>query len=306
MPKKWIDVLVFMPVGPGCHYDFINDNIEAIQAHISQDNYAILLINDSGKSDLRENIKSNGDILIYDVSGKFSENPGYFGGLFIKQIEALRHATTQYDWRCGLRVDDDALIIGPNPQEDALARFSEDPRLGQLGAYHYRGDGTRKSREMKIKGRRLYKQALNGNSGKHLSSSWHFSLLILRALWNGLGDDYRLGNRCTGGSFFLSRAAFDGIDRLVQGHETEIADCRLIEDLLFSTYIVAAGYRIMDFSRPDVIDHVMAINYRHLPMSLEGLLAAGKKIVHPVKDVEDMKFQVEVREFFRSQRRDQM
>lgn len=274
--KKPVDLLIFMPVGSECRYEYVNDNIDSISHHIDADKFVLLIVNDSGKPDFHDAIQKNANIYIHDVplSAHIDKRPNTFGSLFTKQIVALREISELYDWQSALRIDDDALVIGPNPQDDALAIFDADETLGLLGAYKYRGDGTNKEAAMYLKGRGIIKQLLRVKSVSDLKRSIHLLRVVKKALQNG----YRLGDMCTGGSVFLSRNAIEGMSSLLAGSEALMATSKLDDDLLFALYAAASGLQIGEFSRPDHENHVMAINYRGLPMPLEELIEKGKKL----------------------------
>ena len=107
---------------------------------------------------------------------------------------------------------------------------------------------------------------------------------------------YKLGDMCTGGSFFLSRKAYESFHLY---HHENLRFSFLYEDHLFAIHCVAGGNLLADFSRKD---DIMAINYRDLPMSVEDLLNHKKKIVHPIKDPNDPAMETNIRNFFSKHR----
>ncbi len=60
----------------------------------------------------------------------------------------------------------------------------------------------------------------------------------------------------------------------------------------------AGGYRLADMQAER---DSLAINWRGLPMPLEALVSANKKIVHPVKS-DDPTTEAQVRAYFRRRR----
>lgn len=292
-----IDTLVFTPVGPKSKPDYVIDTVESFLHYFNQASSALLIVNDTGRQDIHEFLPKRENLVIYDAPPR-TEAPGAHntrGNSFANQIEALRHVSRLFDWKCALRLDDDALIIGPRPDVDALLAFEAGERIGMLGAYLFRGDGTNKEPAMAEKGRQLLRRIFSPEGARNLHAWQHLLKLAFRSLIHG----HSLGHMCTGGAFFMSRAAYDEMCGLF-GDELDIfRGLPLEDDFLFSLHCGAAGYKLRDFSRQE---DVMAINFRGLPMSLEELLRHHKKVVHPVKDLERPEHEREVRAFFKQLR----
>ena len=293
-----IDALIIMPVGPNSRYEFINDTIESIIHYIDEGRFALLIVNDSGKDDFHQSIRPTTNTIIYDVPANLpgTQQRNTLGNLFAKQTRALMKASDHYDWKCVLRLDDDALITGPNPQDDALAEFNAHPRIGMLGAYHFRGDGTNKDQAMAEKGRVLLRTITKPRGAKRFARSLFLAHAALRAKFFG----YKMGDMCTGGSLFISRKACDHIIATTSKKLELFEDCKLDDDLLLSLFVSSGAMKLGDFSKRD---QIMAINWRGLPMPLEELVARQKKVLHPVKDPQDPQMEIEVRAFFRAQRK---
>lgn len=294
-----VETLVFTPVGPSSKLDYVLDTIESFTHYLDQAASVLLLINDTGRRDLHELVPVRNNIVIFDAPPK-TEVPNRhntLGNLFANQISALRYASGLFDWKCALRLDDDALIIGPRPDVDALKAFAASDRLGMLGAYRYRGDGTNKEADMAKKGWLLLKRTFVPQSRQQLGASRYLLKLVALSLLKG----YRLGHMCTGGAFFMSRPAYDRMSLLIGDDPSFLRTLSLDDDLLFALHCGAGGFKIADFSRPE---DVMAINWRGLPMPLTELVRHQKKVVHPVKDVDRPEHEQEVRTFFKQLRRD--
>lgn len=59
-----------------------------------------------------------------------SGDRGRCGGLFLKLGGGYKYALERFHFDVLLRLDADALVIGPRPEEDALRAFATQPRVG--------------------------------------------------------------------------------------------------------------------------------------------------------------------------------
>jgi hypothetical protein len=291
-----IKCLVLIPVGPRSTLACVQDTVDSV-LHYTRPGESITLILDDSRSDTLSRGLARRDGLVLMKAASLSPQAGgdvnTFGQLFVKQMLALDEATRHYDWDCLLRLDDDALILGPSPYDDALDYFARNPGVGMLGAYKRRGDGSNKEAAMALKGKLLLKQVFSRSSLSKRGRSFYLLSLIAKAKYHG----YRLGDMCTGGALFISRQAYDRGVRYSRGRYATFTDSFLDDDLLFSLHTAATGLKIADFSDRE---HPMAINWRGLPMPVEELIRRGKKIVHPVKNPEDPLHEINVRRFFRT------
>ncbi len=292
-----IDTLVFTPVGPKSKPEYVIDTVESFLHYFDQSSSALLIVNDTGRREIHDYLPKRENIVIWDAPPKAEAARGHntMGNSFANQIHALRRVSELFDWKCALRLDDDALIIGPRPDLDALQAFASSPRVGMLGAYRYRGDGTTKDSAMAEKGRLLVRRIFLPQGTRNVRASRHLLKLAILSLKHGVS----LGHMCTGGAFFMSRAAFDEMSELIGDRPDMFRTLSLEDDLLFSLHCAAGGFKLADFSR---LQDVMAINFRGLPMPLEALVRYGKKVVHPVKELDEPEHEREVRAFFREVR----
>jgi hypothetical protein len=296
--SRRIRCLVLTPVGPKSNPDYVKDTIHSFLRYMPPDESVMLLLDDTHSESLRQHLMPYENVSLLStenlLQAKESERKTS-GRLFVKQMLALNIFTHQYDWECLMRLDDDALIIGQAPHNNALAIFKARDDIGMLGAYLRRGDGSNKEDAMFRKGRQLIKQVFSREGLRNLEMTRTLAGLIARAKKNS----YRLGDMCTGGAFFMSRNAYDIIQARSCGRLESLQSCCLDHDLLFALHMAAAGFKFMDFSDPD---QVMAINWRGLPMPLEELVRRGKKVVHPVKEPDNPLHERDVRSFFRQRR----
>jgi hypothetical protein len=287
-----------MPVGPRSDPENVRDTIASFVHYMPNEKCVMVLLDDTRSSELRAALELHDNVILLP-SGDLLPDEGRAhntrGRLFVKELLALKRVTGDYDWECLLRFDDDALFIGPSPHADALLAFRSHPNVGVLGAYLRRGDGSSKQAAMAQLGRRILRQFVALDALIHPSMTFTLFALVARAKRHR----YRLGDMCTGGALFLSRAAYDRCEALWRGREKRWRASFLPDDVLLALYVVAAGLELADFSD---VDHVMAVNWRGLPMPLEELVRRRKKLVHPVKDPDDRSHEQRVRAFFRTLR----
>ncbi|MCF8095712.1 MAG: hypothetical protein K9J79_10175 [Desulfobacteraceae bacterium] len=293
MPSK-IKCMVITPVGPRSKLESVRDTVESFLYYMPQEESAMLLLDDSESGVLEGNFSDHYNIRVLRAKDIFhTEKKGHStrGVLFVKQIIALKIVTQEYDWDCLLRLDDDALITGWAPHRDALDIMVNKPEIGMLGAYCRRGDGSSKEAALAKQGRRIVRQIFSRTGMLHPRMTMLLLKLILKSKLKG----YRLGHMCTGGAFFLSRAAYNTFISVLKNNVDFLQYSFLADDLLFALNVAAGGYKFEDFSDKE---HVMAINWRGLPMPLEELVLRRKKVLHPVKDPEDPNHEKHVRAFF--------
>jgi hypothetical protein len=216
---------------------------------------------------------------------------GPFGGLFVKLGAAFRHALEHADFDVLLRLDADALLLGPGIAEAAMARFERDPAVGALGSYRVGPDG--RPRDW-TQARRMV-QAEIGLRGLRRPSVRR----RLRSLC-GAAPGYVPGEHPLGAAVLYRRDAIDQMYRRELLDMPELGDSRLGEDHLFGLLTVAAGYRTEDFGGPD---DPLALRWKGLPASPEDLLAAGKLVTHSVRFWQDMR-EAEIRGYFAARRED--
>jgi hypothetical protein len=216
---------------------------------------------------------------------------GPFGGLFVKLGAAFRYALEQADFDVLLRLDADALLLGPGIAEAAMARFERDPAVGALGCYRVGPDG--RSRDW-TPARKMI-QAETGPRGVRRPSVRRRLRSLRRA-----APGYVPGEHALGAAVLYRRDAIGEMHRLGLLDLPELGNSRVGEDHLFGLLTVAAGYRTDDFSGPD---DPLALRWKGLPASPEDLLAAGKLVTHSVRSFSDMP-EAEIRAYFAARRED--
>lgn len=215
--------------------------------------------------------------------------PGVLGGLWVKGAAGIRHAVEHAEFDVLLRLDADALVLGPGIAEAAAARFEQDPAVGALGSYRIGSDGNRRdwTPARKIIQAELGLQGMLRPSARRR----------LRALVNA-APAYQLGEHALGAALLFRGDAIRELYRRGWLDLPEMANSRVADDHLFGLLTVAAGYRTGDFGGPG---DPLALRWKGLPASPQDLLAGGKVITHSVRFWKDMQ-ETEIRAYFATHR----
>jgi hypothetical protein len=264
---KDVRLAVVVPVGPR---DDWQDTLESVRAYTDPSRLVVLVDDGAGvRCDAQD----------VDVVPAPAGMPGNRGGLFGKLSYGYRHALERASFRLLLRLDADALLLGPGLEELAEARFAADPRLGLLGSYRIGPDGAK--RDFTPAARLLLREpAVRG--------------LLDEASANG----YELGEHALGGAYLHRREAVDELARRGWLDLPKLYASEASEDHLMGLLTVAAGYRLGDFGGPG---DPLALRWQGLPMAPEELLARGKLVTHSVRRWQD-RGEEEIRAVFRAAR----
>jgi glycosyltransferase involved in cell wall biosynthesis len=288
---RQITLVVVIPVGPACEFDHISDTIESVRHYVTP-SHVVIVLDDSGKGTGAA------------VKERFSEtvvlttprNYGKEAGLYLNLSKGFAFAYENYFFDILLRLDTDALIIGPNPEQDAMDYFQQNPDVGIIGSYRTDCNGDPRDfswpRNQLI--RELGFRSLSKDPLKRLKG-W----LFLRTVFNkSKHNGYEAGEHCMGGAYFVSREC---IGRLYKNHllsRQEISWSKLQEDQIFGLFIYSVGMRHGDFATGSL---PMGLRWRGLPCPPEILLARNKKITHSTRFFENLSEKA-IRVYFREQR----
>lgn len=276
MPQS--KMIVVVPAGPK---DDAADTLRSVLCYTDAE--MILVVDDThgrgiGLEDPR--------IVVFTPPGS---PPGPFGGLWAKLAAAYRYAVDHADFDILLRLDTDALILGPGIAEAAAGRFAGDPEVGTLGAYRVGPDGNSRDWGPAAK---MVNAELGLRGMRHPAVRRRVRSLVAAA------PDYVPGEHALGGALLL-RGDMVRIwaDRGMLDYP-ELGESLMGEDHLFGLLTLAAGYRIADFSSPA---DPLAVRWLGLPAAPAELLATSKLVTHSVRSWGDMQ-EAEIREFFASRR----
>jgi predicted metal-binding protein len=285
--KQFFDVVVVMPIGPGCVPEFISDSISSF-LHYSRYDHKIILIDDSQKGTglrIKEQFPQIDVLTTAKPMGKLC-------GLYITLCTAFRHALQHYRFRALLRMDSDALIIGSAPEAEALDLFKHDPGIGIAGQY----PGDYKGSPWDISWPK--EQVLRITQTRRFFDNPFAHWLLLRLYKQALRNGYTTGESVFGGACFISEACLKQMDKNGLLPKTGLRTIHLEEDHLFAILARAVGFRLGDLSSQHL---PFGCAWKGLPASPEELHAKGKKIIHSTRFWEQMNEQ-DIREWFRSKR----
>lgn len=211
------------------------------------------------------------------------------GRLYLNVTTCFAEILDTYDFEVLLRLDDDALIIGPDPDLDAIEHFASHPHVGCLGSYRVTCAGYPRSfaHPARMLRHELYSIAILRHPRRWMA------LRTIYALARRHG--YEDGEHCLGAACFFSRTVLLAMrDKRLLANPALVTS-RLGDDHMFGLLVRAAGFDPGDFATGE---YPIGIKFRGLPMSPGELVDAGKKIVHSLKD-HGGRSQAELREEFR-------
>jgi hypothetical protein len=271
MTPERVRVLVLMPVGPA---DDAADSIGSA-LHYLGPSRAVVVIDDTGDARRRDELNDLGrEVHVIPSSGE----RGKRGGLFLKLAAGYRYALRRFDFGVLLRMDADALVIGPRPEEDAIDAFATRPAVGLLGSFRVLSGGA--PRDMEPAARLFRHEA--GVLGIRRPRRWR---LLRRWLHEARANGYVDGDHVLGGAYLHRRECVVDIARRGWLDPAPLATSTLSEDHLMSLLTVAAGWGIGDFGGPA---DILALRWQGLPMDPDELMRREKKITHSVRAWSDM------------------
>jgi hypothetical protein len=271
MTPERVRAVVVMPVGPA---DDAADSIRSA-LHYLGPSRAVVVLDDTWDARRRDEMIDLGrEVHVIPSSGEL----GKLGGLFLKLAAGYRYALRRFDFEVILRMDADALVIGPRPEDDAIEAFASRPDVGLLGSFRVRSDGA--PRDMEPVARLLRHEA--GLPGIRRPSRWR---LLRRWLREAHANGYADGEHVLGGAYFHRRECVADIARRGWLDPAPLATSPLGEDHLMSLLTVAAGWGMDDFGGPAGI---LALRWQGMPMHPDELMRRGKKITHSVRSWTDM------------------
>jgi len=268
-------------------YDILVDTIKSIEFYV-QEQHHIIAIDDHSPSKLDEKLRKE---MPHITVLRNPRQHGGRSGLYITQAAAIKYALEHFDFKVFIKMDTDALIIGPSLVSEAICKFKLTPKAGLLGSYRFRADQQQRNWYM-------WKLVLL------YESSLLRRLLGKPVLWRQMIKEarkvgYDLGENVLGGSYIFSADCLKEMHRrgyLDYEYEKVLTQSKLGEDVIYGLFCRAAGYRICDFGMKN---DPMVIALDFFPMSKEEAVLKKKSIIHSVKKGKDNETQDELREYFR-------
>ncbi len=282
---KAYKLIAVIPVGPPDVLDYVLDTIDSI-THYTGPERKIILLDDTGGKDTCDVLQSKLPDL--DVV-KTPRNNGLHGGLYLSLSLAYLHAYKNYDFKVLLRIDTDALVIGEEPEEDAIDFFARHPDAGIIGRYRY---GTQPDVD---DGHWSKEQMIQGSRRKNLFRDPMLFFSLRRLLRQARANGFKLGDYIFGGSYFMSAEC---VRRLAERNlllRKELGRSSLEEDHIFGLLAKAVGLELADFDSGEL---PMGMEHKGLPYAPHDLVAKKKKVIHSTRRWENLG-EEEIRKFFR-------
>ncbi len=282
---------VVIPVGPSCEFDYVCDTIESVRHYVTS-SHVIIVLDDSGKGTgiaIKERFSDSVILTTPWIHGKNA-------GLYMNLSRGFTFAYENYTFDVLLRLDTDSLVIGPNPEKDAIECFCQNPDYGIIGSYRIdcNGDPRDFSWPRDQLAKELSLRGLLANPRSRLSGWFFLRKVHEQSLRNG----YEAGEHCMGGAYFISRECTGRLYKNNLFSRQEISWSGLAEDQIFGLLIHSVGLRHGDFATGSL---PMGLRWRGLPDSPEELIKRKKKVTHSTRFFKDMS-ERNIRQYFREQR----
>src|SRR4051794_16653984 len=128
--RRAIAAAVVIPAGPR---DDVMDTIDSVLTHATVPQVVVIVDDTKGQQNLT-GIRSMRDVHVIPAP---SARAGTTGGLWLKVCTGYRWLLERYAPTVVLRLDADALILGPGLLDHAMEAIRADPGIGLLGACRF-------------------------------------------------------------------------------------------------------------------------------------------------------------------------
>ena len=259
-----------MPVGPVSDPAFVHDTIASVYRHMPD---AAVVIADNTRAGLQPFASDPPpaiEYLRFPSDGAWSA----FGQLYFNLTRCLERILAAYDFEVVLRLDDDALVIGADPDAAAAAYFRDYPHVACLGSYRVDCAGQPRSFAPPA---RILRRELSPRAMLTGPRRW----LALRSLYAAARrNGYEDGEHCLGAACFFSQQGLRAMQAMRLFASPRLMTANLGDDHMFGLMVRAAGLELGDFA----FEGPLGLAHRGLPMSPAELVGCGKKVVHSLKD----------------------
>jgi hypothetical protein len=265
-----ISVAILIPVGPGSVEAFVRDTVLSVLSWCAAD-ARVVLVDDSAGPVPRRVANSLPRTVVITVPGAPS---GIRGGLYLASGLGF-HAARALDPRVTLRLDSDAVIVGPEPEADAARFFDAHPDIGLLGSYRVTVTGGTRSFDWAAQ--QLRREA---SLRQRTLRDYRRALVLRRMLRRAGRHGYVRGEHALAAASFFSGPCLDALCNSGLFERRALRSSQLGDDHLTSLAVRSLGFGIEDFAADP---HPLAVAWKGLPLPPEEVLRRGKKIVHSVK-----------------------
>jgi hypothetical protein len=280
---NYTQTLVLLPVGPNANVDNTRDTLDSLRCHMASP-YHVLIVDNSGKG-LGGAVAEG-----HPATVRRADTPtGTYGALAYHVATSTQFALQNFSFDVMLRLDDDALMIGPGADDQALEAFRDQPKVGTLGSYRFNCVGVPRDFAPPA-------QELRNELGiRNTLRKPHCRLWLRRVVGMAVRNGYEFGEHCLGAAAFYRRETLEAIARRRLFHVPDLSITNLGEDHLMGLLTRAAGYELADFATGS---GPIGIALKGLPAEPEELVRMGKKIIHSIKN-HPGKTEREIRDHFR-------
>ena len=242
-------------------------------------NYEVVIADDATTDGTYERLLTAGCWVVRNPEKMF------LPGLDLTLRRAFIEAHRLFDAPIYLKIDPDALVIGPGLPQALKAGFDADPTIGLLGTYRIDWNGA--SRDLSYWQDRMTRRRKD------------FGQAITAAEKHG----YLTGDGVQGGAYAVSSACLGQIIRSGWMHgrhgyaPSTVKGWHVAEDSLMTMLVYAAGYRAADFGGPGQAFGIWDVG---LPMPPDELIRQNRLVAHSMKYQDSAS--LDARDFFRAQR----
>ncbi|GAA2030247.1 glycosyltransferase [Pseudokineococcus marinus] len=270
MPR--VRTVVVIPAGPR---DDVLDTVDSVLTHLGPSRHVVVVDDTRGaRPEQISSLASTPDVTLLEPR---SRGEGVYGSLWVKLAEALVAVLDVWDFDLLVRLDADALLIGPGLEDAALAVLDADRSLGLLGSYRTASDGSQRSF---APARELLRQDLHW---RNAYGDPRLRRAVVRLRRSARRHGYEDGEHVLGACSLLPQRAIERMRESGLLQMGVLANSAMGDDHLMGLGVRAAGLTIGDFGRPG---DPIAVRWKGLPAAPADLLARGVAVTHSVRSYE--------------------
>lgn len=254
------DLVVISAVSDG-EWSGVEDLLDSLRTYIDC-RYEVVFADDASSDGTHERLLDSGCWVV--------RNPSKLrlAGLNLSLRRAMLEGYRLFDAPLFLKIDPDALIIGPGIMSAVREHFDASPATGLLGTYKIDWNGAPRD--------------LSYWRDQMLRRSADFQEVLDLAMHAG----YEPGDGVQGGAYFFTRTC---LSRMIAagwlegrgGYQPSIEHAyRISEDTLFTMLVYASGHIAKDIGGPG---QPFGLWDKGLPMAPEELVRQGRLVTHAIK-----------------------
>jgi len=197
---------------------------------------------------------------------------------------ALRHARENYDFELFLRLDTDALVVGPDVSRRTLDVVGAADRAALAGSVVVRADGEPED---------------HGYHARIVRRERRYDRALAAALDAAVARGWAPGRVVQGGAQCMTRAGVDAVAHAGWLDYRQPWHSNASDDLLLSIFASSAGAELVSIGGPD---GVFAVANKHLPVATSELANGHWLVAHSTRLGFEGEDEATLRELFRASR----